>query len=92
MTQLTESEEATKPGLLRSLYESWLQIAARFAEVQTQVLVTFVYTVVLGPMGIAAAALRKDLLAKRGLYESGSAWCEADTVAAPDLERAKRLF
>ena len=89
---LPNDETAPKPSIGRKLYESWLQIAARFAEVQTQVLVTFVYTIVLGPMGIGAAALRKDLLHKRGLYESGSAWSEADTVTTPDIERAKRLF
>ena len=33
-----------------------------------------------------------DLLAKRGLGERGSAWAPADSVSAPDLERAKRQF
>ena len=87
-----KTDAGAAPSLGRRLYEAWLQIAARFAEVQTQVLVTFVYTLVLGPMGLGAAALRKDLLHKRGLYEAGSAWSDADTVATPDIERAKRLF
>ena len=86
------NEPETQPGVWRRLYESWLQIAARFGEVQTEILVTLVYTLVIGPMGLGAAAFRQDLLHKRGLREPGSAWSEADTVVRPDLERAKRLF
>ena len=82
----------SRPRTGRRLLDSWLLIAGRFAEVQTQVLVIAVYVFVIGPMGTAASLTRRDLLAKRGLGDDGSAWQPADTVTKPDLERAKRLF
>ena len=75
----------------RRLYAGWLEIAARFGEVQTLLVLAMVYTLVLGPVALVLLALRRDLLHKRGLHLSGSAWSEADTASA-DLERAKRLF
>ena len=76
----------------RRLYEGWLTIAAHFGEVQTLVIVCVVYVFVIGPLATGAAAARRDLLAKRGFGEARSAWWPADTVSAPDVERAKRLF
>lgn len=86
------NDAASKPGIGRRLLDSWLAIAARFGEVQTHVLVTGVYLFVLGPMGLVVGLTRRDLLKKRALNEPGSAWSPADTVATPDLERARRLF
>ncbi len=75
----------------RRFYEGWLEIAARFGEVQTLLMLAIVYTLVLGPVALVLSALRRDLLHKRGLHVPGSAWSEADSSGA-DLERAKRLF
>ena len=75
----------------RRLYAGWLEIAARFGEVQTLLVLAIVYTLVLGPVALALFALRRDLLHERGLHLSGSAWSQADTASA-DPERAKRLF
>jgi hypothetical protein len=75
----------------RRLYAGWLEIAARFGEVQTLLVLAMVYTLVLGPVALVLFALRKDLLHRRGLRVSGSAWSEADSAGA-DLERARRLF
>jgi hypothetical protein len=80
-----------KQATWRRLYAGWLEIAARFGEVQTLLVLAMVYTVVIGPVSLMLFALRRDLLRKRGLYVSGSAWSEADTATA-DLERARRLF
>jgi hypothetical protein len=79
-------------GFGRRLYEGWLTIAARFGEVQTLVIVCVVYVFVLGPLATGVAAARRDLLSKRGFGEARSAWLPADTIASPDVERAKRLF
>ena len=73
------------------LYAGWLEIAARFGEVQTLLVLAIVYTLVVGPVALVLLALRRDLLHKRGLRASGSAWSEADSAGA-DLERARRLF
>ena len=80
------------PGFFRRLYLGWLEVAARFGEAQTLVILFLVYTVVIGPMAIAAGLLGRDLLRKRGLRAAGSAWQDADTVTAPDRERARRMF
>jgi hypothetical protein len=80
-----------KQAIWRRLYTGWLEIAARFGEVQTLLVVTMVYTLVLGPVALVLFALRRDLLHKRGLHVSGTAWSKADTASA-DLERARRLF
>ena len=82
----------TAPGLWRRLYGGWLAIAACFGQVQTLIILSLVYGLVIGPMATVAAAARRDLLHKRGLGEADSAWSDADTVTKPDLERARRLF
>ena len=86
------SEPQPRRPLWRRLYDGWLAIAACFGEAQTLVILFLIYTVVIGPMAIGAAVARRDLLHKRGVGEAGSAWSEAQSVAAPDLERAKHLF
>jgi hypothetical protein len=80
-----------KRATWRRLYAGWLEIAARFGEVQTLLVLAIAYTLVLGPVALALFALQRDLLHRRGLYVSGSAWSEADSARA-DLERARRLF
>jgi hypothetical protein len=80
------------PSLWRRLYEGWLMIAAAFGEAQTLVIVALVYGLVLGPMALAIKAGRGDPLRKRALRDAGSAWLDADSTHAPDLERTKRLF
>ncbi|MEN8182348.1 MAG: hypothetical protein ABFS46_07415 [Myxococcota bacterium] len=79
------------PSFGRRLLEGWLEVAVRFGEVQTLVLLGLVYFFVIGPMSMVAALARRDFLAKRSLREPGSAWQEADTTAG-DLERSKHPF
>ena len=78
--------------LWRRLYEGWLLIAAQFGEVQTLIIVALVYTGVVGPVAMIMQAGRSDPLHKRGLRGPGTAWRDAESPGAPDLERAKRLF
>jgi hypothetical protein len=75
----------------RRLYAGWLEVAVRFGEIQTLLVVAIVYILVLGPVALGAMSLRRDLLRQRGLRAPGSAWSEADSARA-DLERARRLF
>jgi hypothetical protein len=88
----TTNTDQQPVGFWRTLYEGWLEIAARFGEVQTLIVVSLVYTLVIGPVAAIIAVGRGDLLHKRGLFTEGSAWNEADTTTDPDVERAKRLF
>jgi hypothetical protein len=84
--------EREAAGLGRRLHHGWLTLAAHFGEIQTVLIVCFVYLFVMGPMAVIAAVARRDLLAKRGFEATASAWCDADSTTQPDLERAKRLF
>lgn len=75
----------------RRLLDGWMQIVARFGEVQTLVLLGLIYSLVLGPASLVARAFRADFLSKRGLGEAGSAWRDADTRPA-ELENVKQPF
>jgi len=79
-------------SFLAHLRAGWLEIAAAFAEVQTLIILIVAYVVAIGPIALAMGVSRRDLLHKRTLRVSGSAWNTADSVTGPDLERAKRLF
>jgi hypothetical protein len=78
------------PSLGRSLLNGWMAIAGRFGSVQTLMILTMTYLLLIGPVGLILAIGRSDPLAKRGLKAVESAWLDADT-AKPDLERAKLL-
>lgn len=80
-----------KPSLARRLLDGWLQIAARFGEVQTLVLLGVIYALVFGPASLIARGLGNDFLAKRGLREAGSAWRAAEG-RPPSLENVKQPF
>jgi hypothetical protein len=79
---------SARPPLRRRLLEAWLEIAVRFGEVQTLVLLGMMYALLIGPLALGVWAARRDLLAKRGLGAPQSAW-NASEAAPPDLERAK---
>ncbi len=78
------------PSLGRRLLNGWMTIAGRFGSVQTLMILTMTYVLLIGPVGLALAIGRSDPLAKRGVKAVESAWLDADT-AKPDLERAKLL-
>jgi hypothetical protein len=74
---------------LRSrLFQGWMVITARFGFVQTLVILTLFYLLLIGPVALGSTLARKDFLTKRGLRQGTSAWNPADT-AKPELERAK---
>ena len=49
--------EAQNPGFFRKLYLGWLEIAARFGEVQTMIIVSLVYSFVVGPTAVVIAVV-----------------------------------
>jgi hypothetical protein len=81
---------ASNAPIWRRLFDGWMAIAGRFGFVQTLLLLTLFYVLLIGPIWLVTAVARRDFLAKRGLGSGGSVWLEADT-AEPDLERAKLL-
>lgn len=82
---------APPEGFFQRLYHGWMIVAGRFGAVQTLVVLAIFYAIVIGPVAVGIAIARGDLLAKRGLGVSGSAWNEADS-AKPELERARHPF
>jgi hypothetical protein len=72
------------------MLEGWIAIAARFGHIQTLLLLTIFYLILIGPVSLVQAMGRRDQLEKRGLWQDGSAWHDADTAGA-DLDRAKLL-
>jgi len=68
-----------------------MQIAIRFGEVQTLVLLGLIYVLVIGPASLVSRAAGSDFLSKRGMGEAGSAWREADT-RPPLLDNVKQPF
>jgi hypothetical protein len=78
-------------GLGRRLLDGWNAIVGRFGFAQTLVILALFYTLMIGPVAVMVSLARRDLLDRRSLGASGSAWRNADS-AAPDLERAKRGF
>jgi hypothetical protein len=80
-----------KPAPLRRLLDGWLEIVARFGEVQTLALLGLIYVLVIGPASIIARSFGNDFLSKRGIGESGSAWRAADS-RAPELENVKQPY
>lgn len=83
--------DSTPAPFYRRFYDGWMAIVGRFAFVQNLVILSLVYTLLIGPFGLGARLLRRDLLDKRRFGEAGSAWGEADS-AKPDLERAQHQF
>ncbi len=74
----------------RRLLNGWMAIVARFGFVQTLVILSIFYALLIGPVALLGVLTRRDLLDKRALRSDDSAWLEADTAVA-DLERAKRM-
>ncbi len=70
------------------LFRGWMLITARFGFVQTLVILTLFYLLLIGPIALGSALARVDFLDKRGLRAGASAWVTSDS-AKPDLERAK---
>lgn len=75
-------------SFLRRLYAGWMLIVGRFSFVQTQVILGFFYTFLIGPAALFSRAAGRDLLDKSRLGDEASGWRDADT-SPPDLERAK---
>lgn len=80
-----------RPPFWRRLLDGWMQIAARFGEVQTLALLGLIYVLVIGPASGISRAFGSDFLSKRGIGEGGTAWREADT-RPPELDNVKQPF
>ena len=55
------------PSVSARMYQGWMQIAARFGEVQTLIVLTLVYTFVIGPFALGSTAIE-------GISSTSAAW------------------
>ena len=76
--------------IYRRLLNGWMAIVARFGFVQTLVILSIFYVLLIGPVALVAALTRRDMLNKRTLRTADSAWLKPDTTSN-DLERAKQM-
>ncbi len=74
----------------RRLLDGWMAIVARFGFVQTLVILSIFYALLIGPVALFGVLTRRDLLDKRAPRSNDTAWREADSAVA-DLERAKQM-
>ncbi len=77
--------------LRRRLWQGWLALAARFGEVQTLVVLGFVYAFVFGPVAVVTQLAGRDFLDKHRLGQPDSAWRDSD-ARPPELDNLKQPF
>jgi len=76
--------------IFQTLKRWWMKFAAGFGWVNTRVLLTVVYIVLFGIIGVIIKLLRKDLLHKR-TRKTTSYWSPKEK-AVHSLEHAKHQF
>lgn len=81
-------------NILRSvghtLYRWWMQFAKVLAFVNTRIILTIVYGLLMAPVALVLRLIGKDHLDRRW-NGSGSCWKEREQVEAT-IERSKRQF
>jgi hypothetical protein len=75
--------------LLKALWAGWKRITHRIGVVQTSIIMTLFYTLVIGPASVVAFVLRRDLLRVRARENS---YYRAHTAADETLDRYKHQF
>ena len=76
--------------ILRKLWAGWMAFARWLGRVQTVLLLSIVYYVVLGPTGLIARVFRRDLLGLR--QPSGPTYWKELSDTTTNLERAHKQF
>jgi hypothetical protein len=77
-------------GALRKLWALWKAFAHRLGLVQTAILLSLVYHVAVGPIGLLGRLLRRDLLGLRPA--PGVSYWETLPETTRTLERARKQF
>ena len=77
-------------GLLRKLLASWKAFAHILARVQTAILLSIIYHVAIGPIGLLCRLLGRDLLGLKRV--EGSSFAVELPPVTGSLERAQKQF
>lgn len=65
---------------MKKLYHAWLRFAQILGRINTAILLTIVYIVVVGPFALTIKILRKDLLQKKLKTSLPSYWQERSST------------
>ena len=77
-------------GLLRKLWDLWKAFAHVLGRVQTAILLSIIYHIAIGPIGLLCRLLGRDLLGLRRL-DGASFAVELPPISA-GLEQARKQF
>ncbi|HEV2762127.1 MAG TPA: SxtJ family membrane protein [Pyrinomonadaceae bacterium] len=78
------------PALARRFHVFWMRVAAVLGYVNSRVLLTLMYYLVMTPYGVVSRLVGRDPLARRGAKRT-SYWVERKRTRQPQ-ERFERLF
>ncbi len=78
-------------SFFRAIKRMWLLFAQMFSKVNTILLLSLVYFVVIGFMSLLVKLLRKDLLRKKMDYDQASYW-QTRKTSEQTLDRHKFQF
>ena len=79
------------PPAARAFHTAWMRFAVLLGHVNSRVLLTLVYYLVVTPYGVVSRLARRDPLRRRGRGAAGSHWVERKTTRQP-REQFERLF
>ena len=79
------------PPAARAFHTAWMRFAAALGHVNSRVLLTLVYYLVVTPYGVVSRLAGRDPLRRRGRGEAESHWVERKTTRQP-REQFERLF
>ena len=79
------------PVVLRPVYRVWMRFAALLGWINTRLLLTLFYVLIITPVGMAMRLFRKDLLDRKLDRDAASYWVRRDPTAA-DKHSYEHLF
>jgi hypothetical protein len=80
-------EQATKPSLVRTLWEGWKRVAKRIGDVQARILLILFYFIIFAPFALAVRWGTDPLSLKTGMH-----WRSRDAAIGSPMEYASRQF
>jgi len=77
-------------ALFRKLKDLWMAFAHVMGQIQTALLLSIIYHIAIGPLGLISRLTGRDLLGLRQL--EGSSYAEPLAPVSTTIERAQRQF
>jgi hypothetical protein len=78
------------PGLLQPVHKGWMRLAEALGWLNTRVLLSIVYYLMMTPLGVAMRLLGKDPLDRR-LHDRASYWIVKDSQGDPKGAMERRF-